>query len=164
MLKNGCFVMPLVVVLLSGCTKRPPDGSLRAVGDALVAAMNRHDLRGYLAVLPTESQVEAHLDCQGQTPVASILRRVREEAPATLDIWRETGLRTVISAFDEGAAEELVVSPGDVVRDCVVKRGFEIRRIPVVIAMTRAGRTEETREIWPFWRFSDADRWYYTRF
>ena len=169
MVHRGSFVAlrALLVALAchaGACRQEPPPDTPRAVADAVVRAMNRHDIGDYLGVFPSPSDLDAHLDCSGRPSLTVALARIREEGPATLDAWRSTGLRTAIVRFDEAGAETLMVSPGDIIRQCVVKREFEIRRVPVVIAMTRGGRTEESREVWPFWRFGADGRWTYTRF
>jgi hypothetical protein len=151
-------------LLVGACRQEPPPDTPRALADRVVHAMNRHAIREYLGVFPSASELDSHLDCTGRPSLTIALARIREEAPATLDAWRSTGLRTAIVRFDEAAAETLMVSPGDIIRQCIVKRGFEIRRVPVVIRMTRGGRTEESSEVWPFWRFEPEGRWTYTRF
>ncbi len=150
--------------LLGSCSPSAPAGSPQAIAETVVAAMNEADIAAYLAALPTERLVDAHLDCGDARTVTDGLRRLREEAPATIPFWKAHGIQSRLLRFAEAEAELLDLSPGDTVRDCVVTRPFTVIRVPVTLRITRAGRNDTTDEVWPFWRLGDEGRWYYTRF
>jgi hypothetical protein len=150
--------------LLASCTPSAPEGSPRAIAESVVTAMNEADIGAYLQALPTERIVQDHLDCGAARTVLDALRRTREEAPATIPLWKENGIDARLMRFADGDAELLDLSPGDTVRDCLVTQPFTVMRVPVTLRITRAGRNDTSEEIWPFWRLGDEGRWYYTRF
>jgi len=161
-LRRAAFALALTAAC--HCSPKPPADSPRAVAEAVVQALNTNGLAVYVEALPRRADVDAHLDCGDRDTVGAVLARTIEEAPVMLEGWRQAGMRVRLTALHEAEAEVLQLSVGESVRDCTVKAVFEIKRIPIHLTITKGGRTEELREVWPFWRFPGRDRWNYARF
>jgi hypothetical protein len=153
-------------LLLAGAGCGVVDDGAAPLGTAerLVRAMNGAGLAAYLHVMPTPERLAAHFDCPPEHSLLDRLMRARDEAPGLLDAWREAGLHMRLGRFDEAGAEHLSLSEGDSHRDCLVRAPVEVLIVDVGLEVRLRGRTEQTREAWPFWRFGDDPVWYYARF
>jgi len=156
--------LSLASIFACGCSPSIDEMGPRGVAERVVAAMNDADIPLFFNALPSEAALARALRCSPNHSLSNALRRVQEEAPATLPLWREAGVYTKIIRFDEKNAEVEILSPGETVRNCTVLEPMEIKRIDITFINRRGGRREETRERWPFWRFDGDPHWYYTRF
>jgi hypothetical protein len=155
----------LTTLLLAACGASDEGASAPLpTAERLVRAMNGADLASYLATFPDQARLAGHFDCPPEHALADALLRTRDEAPQLLDTWRASGLRMRLGRLDLAGAEQLLLTEGDSHRDCLVKAPVEILTVPVSLEVRHSGRSEQTVERWPFWRFPDDPTWYYARF
>lgn len=161
---NVTWLAPLAFALIGGCSPSIDPSSPRGVAERVIDAMNDADLNAFLRALPPRDALARYLTCAPSHSLSDALRRAQEEAPATLPLWRQSGVQRTITRFDERNAESEILSTGDTLRNCTVTESMEVKRVNVTLLSKRGGQSEENTELWPFWRFGDDPRWYYTRF
>jgi len=154
----------VTLVGLTSCHGTAPTDSPRAVADTVVGALDQGDVQRFLSVLPAEAQLGQAFDCGHSDTLRTALRRRLDDLRSELEARRNANFRMRLLAFDEPGSETTELAPGDVFQGCTVRTAVVVHRSRVALSRKRAGRNEDTRELWTFLRFERDGAWFYGKF
>lgn len=156
----------LLVVLpcfLLAC-KGEPTATPRSVAETVVAALDKGDVRRFVAVLPTEDKLGETFDCGRADSLRAALRRRLDDVPAEFEARKKANFRVRLVAFDGEGSESAELAPGDVFHGCTARVAVSMHRSRVTLSRTRGGQNEETQETWTFLQFEPDGPWFYGKY
>jgi len=151
------------VALLAGC-RDDPTATPRSVAENVVGALDRGDVRRFLAVLPPVDRLGEAFDCGHTDGLRAALRRRLDDVPAEFEARRQANFRVRLLTFDDAGSETEELAPGDVFHGCTARINLTVHRSQVRLSRMRGGRVEEVQESWTFLRFEPAGPWFYGKF
>lgn len=148
-------------LLLATACRGQPTATPRSVADAVVSALDKGDVRRFMAVLPPTDLLGDAFDCGRADSLRAALQRRLDDVPAEFEARRQANFRMRLVAFDETGSDTAELAEGDVFHGCTARRALTVHRSKLRLTRTRGGLNEEVSEVWTFLRFEPEGPWYY---